>query len=106
MRNGLTMVQDKIQTLVDTLVNHGVVCKTTVDGELLLELYSLLEGLEPEADDLSERLSKVRLVPTRTEVLGMYVVYVPLPDALAHLMPASTLPEAHTLRQWLATADS
>ena len=27
MRDGLIMVQDKIQTLVDTLVSYGVVCK-------------------------------------------------------------------------------
>jgi len=105
MHNGLTMVQDTIQTPIDTLVHYGVVCKTAVDGELLLELYSLLECLEPDADDLPERLSKVRLVPTRTEALGLYLVYIPLPDVLAHLVPASTLPEAHTLRRWLAMAD-
>ena len=67
MHNGLTMVQDKIQMLVDTLIDSGVVCKTSVHGELLLELYSLLECLEPAADDLPERLSQVRFIPTRTE---------------------------------------
>ena len=103
MRDGLIMVQDKIQTLVDTLVSYGVVCKTAADGELLLELYSLLECLQPEADDLPERLRQLRFVPARTEALGLYLVYIPLPDVLVHLMPASTLTEMHTVRRWLAT---
>jgi hypothetical protein len=42
MHNGLTPVQEIIQELVETLINSGVVCKTAADGELLLELYSLL----------------------------------------------------------------
>lgn len=105
MHNGPTMGHDTLQTLVDMLVNSGVVCKTAVDGELLLELYSLLECLEPEAADLPERLHKVRLVPLRTEALGLYLVYIPLPDVLTHLVPASTFAEAHAVRQWLATVD-
>lgn len=48
MRDGLTMVQDTIQTLVETLVRYGVVCTMAADGVLLLELYSLLECLQPE----------------------------------------------------------
>ena len=103
MRDGLTMVQDTIQTLVETLVSYGVVCQRAAEGELLLELYSLLECLQPEVDDLPERLSHLRFVPTRTEALGLYLVYIPLPDVLAHLLPASTLSEVHALRRWLAT---
>ena len=102
MRDGLTMVHDKIQALVDTLVSYGVVCKMAADGELLLELYSLLECLQPEENALPERLSQVRLVPARTEALGLYLVYIPLPDVLVHLMPASTLSEVHTWCRWLA----
>ena len=101
MRDGLTLVQDKIQTLVDTFISYGVVCRMTTDGELLLELYSLLECLQPEADDLPERLRRLRFVPTRTEALGLYLVYIPLPDVLACLVPASTLPEMHALCRWL-----
>ena len=97
------MVQDQIQTLVETLVSYGVVCQRAAEGELLLELYSLLECLQPEVDDLPERLSHLRFVPTRTEALGLYLVYIPLPDVLAHLLPASTLSEVHALRRWLAT---
>lgn len=103
MRDGLTMVQDMIQTLVETLVSYGVVCKRAADGELLLELYSLLECLQPEENDLPERLRQLRFVPTRTAALGLYLVYIPLPDALAHLVPASTLPEVHTWRRCLDT---
>ena len=103
MRDGLTMVQDQIQTLVETLVSYGVVCQRAADGELLLELYSLLECLQPEVDDLPERLSHLRFVPTRTEALGLYLVYIPLPDVLTHLVPASTLSEMHVLCRWLAT---
>ena len=105
MRNGLTLVQKRVQTLVETLVNYGVVCKAAAGGELLLELYSLLECLEPEEHDLAERLSKLRFLPTRTADLGLYLVYIPLPDVLAHLLPVSTLPEAHTWRGWLTTTD-
>ena len=103
MRHGLTRGQETIRALVETLVNSGVVCKTAADGELLLELYSLLECLEPEEHAVAARLSKLRFVPTRTADLGLYLVYIPLPDVLAHLVPASTLPEAHAWRRWLAT---
>src|SRR5215510_13230853 len=104
MHNGLTPVQEIIQELVETLINSGVVCKTATDGELLLELYSLLECLELDEHDLAARLRQLRFVPTRTADLGLYLVYVPLPDMLAHLVPASTLPEAQALRRQLATA--
>lgn len=103
MRNGLTLVQNSLQTLVETLANYGVVCKTAADGELLLELYSLLECLEPEEHNLAERLSKLRFLPTRTADLGLYLVYIPLRDVLTHLLPVSTLPEAHTWRRWWTT---
>ena len=79
MRDGLTMVQDIIQTLVETLVSYGVVCKRAADGELLLELYSLLECLQPAEHDLPERLRQLRFVPTRTTALGLYLVYEQLP---------------------------
>src|SRR5438094_764150 len=82
MRDSLTLVQKSIQTLMETLINYGVVCKTAADGALLLELYSLLECLEPEEHDLAERLSKLRFLPTRTADLGLYLVYIPLPDVL------------------------
>jgi hypothetical protein len=104
MRNSLTPAQKTVQELVETLSNAGVVCTTAADGELLLELYSLLEYLEPDEHDLATRLSQVRFVPTRTTDLGLYLVYIPLSDVLTHLVLASTLPQAQALRQCLATA--
>ena len=104
MHNELTPMQETIQALVETLINAGVVCKTATDGELLLELYSLLECLEPEEHEVAARLSQLRFVPVRTTDLGLYLVYIPLPEVLIHLVSASTLPEAQALRQCLATA--
>ena len=104
MHKSLTPVPKTIQELAETLSNAGVVCTTAADGELLLELYSLLEYLEPDEHDLAVRLSQLRFVPARTADLGLYLVYIPLPDVLAHLLPASTLPQAQALRQGLATA--
>ena len=103
MHHGLTPVPETIQALVDTLINSGVVCTTAADGELLLELYSLLECLEPDEHEVAARLSQVRFVPARTTDLGLYLVYIPLSDVLAHLLPASTLPQAQALCQCLAT---
>ena len=103
MRNSLTPVQETMQELVETLINAGVVCTTAADGELLLELYSLLECLEPDEHDLAARLSQLRFVPARTADLGLYLVYIPLSDALTHLLPASTLPQARAWRQGSAT---
>ena len=94
MCNNLTPVQETIQELVETLMNAGMVCTTAADGELLLELYSLLECLEPDEHDIAARLRQVRFVPVRTADLGLYLVYIPLSDVLAHLLPASTLPRA------------
>ena len=104
MHKSLTPVPKTIQELAETLSNAGVVCTTAADGELLLELYSLLEYLEPDEHDLAVRLSQLRFVPARTADLGLYLVYIPLPDVLAHLLPASTLPETQALRQGVATA--
>jgi hypothetical protein len=104
MRNGPTPVQETIQALLETLLNAGVICKTAADGELLLELYSLLEYLEPDEHDVAARLSQLRFVPTRIADLGLYLLYIPLPDVLVYLVPASTLPEAQALRRCLATA--
>jgi hypothetical protein len=104
MRHSLTPVQDTIQELVETLMNAGVVCTTAADGELLLELYSLLECLEPDEHDVAARLNQLRFVPMRTPDLGLYLVYIPLSDMLTHLLPASTLPQAQALRQCLVTA--
>ena len=104
MHKSLTPVPKTIQELAETLSNAGVVCTTAADGELLLELYSLLEYLEPDEHDLAARLSQLRFMPARTADLGLYLVYIPLPDVLAHLLPASTLPQAQALRQGLATA--
>ena len=104
MHKSLTPVPKTIQALMETLSNAGVVCTTAADGELLLELYSLLEYLEPDEHDLAARLSQLRFMPARTADLGLYLVYVPLPDVLAHLLPASTLPETQALRQGVATA--
>src|SRR4029450_10594471 len=104
MHNSLTPVQETIQELVETLINSGVVCTTAADGELLLELYSLLECLEPDEHDVAARLSQVRFVPVRTPDLGLYLVYIPLSDVLAHLLPASTFPQAQALHSCLATA--
>ena len=83
--------------LVETLINSGVVCTTAAEGELLLELYSLLECLEPDEHDVAARLSQVRFVPARTPDLGLYLLYIPLSDVLTHLVPASTLPQAQAL---------
>ena len=91
MRHSLTPVQETFQELVETWTNAGVVC-ITADGELLLELYSLLEYLEPDEHDVAARLNQLRFVPMRTPDLGLYLVYIPLTDVLAHLLPASTLP--------------
>ena len=104
MHNSLTPVQETFQELVETLINFGVVCTTGADGELLLELYSLLECLEPDEHDVAAQLGQVRFVPVRTADLGLYLVYIPLSDVLTHLLPASTLPQAQALRQCLATA--
>ena len=98
MHNGLTPVPETIQALVDILINSGVVCTMAADGELLLELYSLLECLEPDEHEIAARLSQVRFVPARTTDLGLYLVYIPLSDVLAHVLPASTLPQAQALR--------
>jgi hypothetical protein len=103
MHRSLTPVPKTRQEWVETLSNAGVVCTTAADGELLLELYSLLECLEPDEHDVAARLSQVRFVPMRTADLGLYLVYIPLSDVLAHLLPASTLPQVQALRQCLAT---
>jgi hypothetical protein len=94
MHNGLRPEQETMQALVETLMNSGVVCTTAADGALLLELYSLLEYLEPDEHDLAARLSRLRFVPVRTADLGLYLVYIPLSDVLTHLLPASTLSQA------------
>jgi hypothetical protein len=91
MPNSLTLTRETIQALVETLINSGVVYTTAADGELLLEFYSLLECLEPDEHDVAAQLSRVRFVPVRTADLGLYLVYIPLSDVLAHLLPASTL---------------
>jgi len=94
MGNSLTPVQETTQELLETLINAGVVYKMAPDGELLLELYSLLECLEPDEHDVAARLRQLRFVPARTADLGLYLVYIPLSDVLTHLLPASTLPQA------------
>ena len=104
MYDGLTPVQETVQELLETLTNAGVVCTTAADGELLLELYSLLECLEPDEHDIAARLSRSRLVPTRTGDLGLYLIYIPLSDVLTHLLPASAHPHAQALRQCLTPA--
>ena len=104
MRHSLTPVQETVQELVEMLLNAGVVCTTGTDGEPLLELYSLLECLEPDEHEVAARLRQVRFVLARAADLGLYLVYVPLSDVLAHLLPASTLPQALAVRQCLATA--
>ena len=104
MCNSLTPVQETIQELIKTLINSGVVCTTAADGELLLELYSLLECLEPDEHEVAARLNQLRFVPVRTADLGLYLVYIPLSDVLAHLLPVSTLSQTQALRQGLATA--
>jgi len=81
------------EAFVTTLVNRGVVCTTPGDGEPLFELYSLLECLEPEPDELAERLRQLRFVPTCLADMGLYLLYVPLLDVIEHLLPVSTLPE-------------
>jgi hypothetical protein len=104
MRNRLTPVQETIQILLETLIKAGVVCKTAADGELLLELYSLLECLDPAEDEVAAQLSQLRFVPTRTADLGVYLLYIPLSDVLVYLVPTSPLPEAQALRRCLAMA--
>jgi hypothetical protein len=104
MRHSLTPVPESIQELVETWMNAGVVCTTAADGALLLELYSLLECLEPDEHEVAARLNRLRFVPMRTPDLGLYLVYIPLSDVLTHLLPASTLPPAQVLRQGSVTA--
>ena len=104
MPNSLTPMRETIQALVETLINSGVVCTTAADGELLLELYSLLECLEPDEHEVAAQLSQVRFVPVRNADLGLYLVYIPLSDVLVHLLPASTFPQAQALHSCLATA--
>src|SRR5262252_3112700 len=104
MCNSLPPAPETIQELVKTLMNSGVVYTTAADGELLLELYSLLECLEPDEHEVAARLNQLRFVPARTADLGLYLVYIPLSDVLTHLLPASTLPQAQALRQCVATA--
>jgi len=74
--------------LMETLGSSGVVCITAPDGEILCELYSLLEWLEPEEEHLTAGLRYVRLIPQRTADLGLYLLYTPLYDALTHFLPA------------------
>jgi hypothetical protein len=90
MRDSLTSGQEPTQKLVETLINAGVVSMTAADGELLLELYSLLECLEPDEQAIAARLSRVRFVSRRTPDLGLYLVYIPLSDVITHLLPVST----------------
>jgi hypothetical protein len=104
MCNSLPPVQETIQELVKTLMNSGVVCTTAADGELLLELYSLLECLEPDEHEVAARLNQLRFVPVRTADLGLYLVYIPLSDVLTHLLPVSTLSQTQAVHQGLATA--
>lgn len=86
------------QALITTLVNHGVVYTTDGNGEPLFELYSLLEGLELAQDEVAERLRRLRFVPKRLAEPGLYLLYVPLSDVVAHLLPASTLSEIQALQ--------
>ena len=104
MCNSLTPAQETIQALAETLINSGVVCTMAADGELLLELYSLLECLEPDEHEVAARLSQVRFVPTRTADLGLYLIYIPLSDVLTHLLPVSVHPQARALRHCLTPA--
>jgi hypothetical protein len=104
MRHSLTPVPETSQELVETWMNAGVVCTSAADGEPLLELYSLLECLEPDEQEVATRLNQLRFVPKRTPDLGLYLVYIPLSDVLTHLLPASTLPPAQVLRQGSVTA--
>jgi hypothetical protein len=104
MRHSLTPVPETIQELVETWMNAGVVCTMAADGALLLELYSLLEYLEPDEHEVAARLNRLRFVPMRTPDLGLYLVYIPLSDVLAHLLPASTLPQVQALRLGSVTA--
>ena len=102
MRHSPPPGQETVQELIETLINAGVVYTTAADGELLLELYSLLECLEPDEHDVAAQLRQIRLVPTRTADLGLYLVYIPLSDVLTHLVPVSALSQA--LRERLAHA--
>lgn len=99
---GQAQGQALVQTLVQTLAECGVVYTTASGGELLLELYSLLEALAPDAERLADRLSRVRLVPTRVADLDLYLVYIPLSDVLVHLLPVSTLATTGPVQHWLA----
>src|SRR5215468_1740669 len=99
MRKGTTIgPTTSVQAFVTTLVNHGVVCSTGVDGEPLFELYSLLECLEPAPDDLPERLRQLQFVPVYPAEMGLYLLYIPLQDVIEYLLPVSTLPEMQALQ--------
>lgn len=105
MRKGTTIGPTSVvQAFVTTLVNYGVVCLTGVDGAPLFELYSLLECLEPAPDDLAERLKQLQFVPVCLAEMGVYLLYVPLPDVVAYLLPVSTLPEMQALQEGCTAA--
>ena len=105
MPKGTTMVPTtSVQAFVETLANRGVFCSAGVDGEPLFELYSLLECLEPAQDDLAERLRQLQFVPICLAEMGLYLLYVPLPDVVEHLLPASTLPEMQVWQDGLTAA--
>jgi hypothetical protein len=102
MHDAVTHVQEKVQTFVEALVAQNVVGHLTGEGEPVLELYSLLDALAPDVVETAGRLNHVRFVLTQQVELGLYLVCIPLPDVLIHLLPCSTLPEAQAFQHWLS----
>lgn len=97
------IVPNHVQQVVDALLEQGVVCQTTLKGEPIFELYSLLDALLPQEDALAAQLQQVHFIPVRFEELDTYLLYVSLPDLVVHLLPISTLAAAEVLQQY-ATA--
>lgn len=97
------VVPKNTQQVVDLLLDQGVVCQTTPQGDPIFELYSLLDALLPPEDALAAQLHQVHFIPVRCAALDMYLLYVSLPDLLAHFLPISTLDAAEALQQCAAT---
>jgi len=91
------VLSNHARQVVDVLLDQGVVCQTTLEGEPIFELYSLLDALLPQEQALAAQLQQVHFIPARLEELDMYLLYVSLPDIMAHLLPISTLSAAKAL---------
>jgi len=97
MHASATVLPSHVQQIMDVLLAQGVVCQTTVEGEPIFELYSLLDAILPHEQALAAQLQQVVFLPRRLDALDTYLLYVSLPDLLTHLLPISTLPALDVL---------